>query len=103
MSLFKRKRQIEEDPRSEIEKKFEEKGQKIGLKTGSIVQKGVDKYEKVKNKLEDDGTLDKIRDFGNKIDDKIDQVVDTVTQKSKEVVTKIKKKKDVETSDDFYK
>ncbi len=102
MSLFKRKKKEEEvDNRTDIEKTFEEKGQKIGRKTGTIVQKGVDKFEQVKQKLENDGTIDKFRDFSNKVDDKIDNVVNKVTKATKSAVEKAKSPKKKE-EDSFY-
>lgn len=88
MKLFKKKEEVVEDPRTELEKKFEEKGQTIGRKTGVIVQKSVDKVSKVKNKLEQDGTMDKIRNFSDKVDDQIDKVVDKVSKKGKELSKK---------------
>ena len=103
MGLFKKKKKEEEiDDRTEIEKSFEEKGQKIGRKTGALVQKGVDKIEGVKQKLESDGTMDKLRDASSKVDEKIDSVVNKVTSKTKQVVSKVKKNKD-QPDDDFYK
>jgi len=103
MGLFKKKKKEEEiDDRTEIEKSFEEKGQKIGRKTGALVQKGVDKIEGVKQKLESVGTMDKLRDASSKVDEKIDSVVNKVTSKTKQVVSKVKKNKD-QPDDDFYK
>ncbi len=78
-----------------------DKGQKIGRKTGNLVQKGVDKIEGVKQKLESDGTMDKIRDVSLKVDEKIDKVVSEVSKKTKQVVNKVKKNK-AEPEDDFY-
>jgi len=102
MGLFKRKKIVEEiDDRTNIEKSFEDKGQKIGRKTGNLVQRGVDKIEGVKQKLESDGTMDKIRDVSLKVDEKIDKVVSEVSKKTKQVVNKVKKNK-AEPEDDFY-
>lgn len=103
MSLFKRKKkEVEIDTRSDIERKFEETGQELGRKTGTLVQKGVDKYTDVKQSLEDNGTMDKLRNVQEKIDDKIDNVVDVVSTKSKEVINKISKKKDTLQSKEYY-
>lgn len=95
MKLFKKKEEVVEDPRTELEKKFEEKGQTIGRKTGVIVQKSVDKISKVKDKLEHDGTMDKLRNFSDKVDDQIDKVVDKVTKKGKELSKKSSTKKEI--------
>lgn len=104
MGLFRKKKKEEEiiDTRTKIEKSFEEKGQKFGKKAGEIVQKGVDKYDQVKQKLEDDGTMDKVRNVGNKIDDTIDKVVDEVTKQTKKAVSKVKKKPQEKEEDLFY-
>lgn len=102
MGLFKKKKTEEViDDRTKIEKSFEESGQKIGRKTGAIVQKGVDKIEEVKQKLESDGTMDKIRDASSKVDEKIDKVVSGVSKKTKEVVSKVKNK-NKKAEDNFY-
>lgn len=103
MGLFRKKKKEEPiDNRTKIEKTFEEQGQKIGKKTGVLVQKGVDKFDEVKQKLEDDGTMDKIRNVGNKIDDTIDKVVDEVSKQTKKVVKKVSKKPKVEVEDNYY-
>lgn len=102
MGLFNKKKKVEViDDRTEIEKSFEERGQKYGRKTGKLIQKGVDKIEEVKQKLESDGTLDKIRDATSKVDDKIDKVVNEVSKKTKKVVSKVKKNNN-KPQDDFY-
>lgn len=50
--LFRRKKKEEIiDTRTEIEKKFEERGKQIGAKTGEIVQKTIEQYEETKEKL----------------------------------------------------
>lgn len=104
MGLFRKKKNEEIlDPRTKIEKTFEEQGQKIGKITGEFVQKGVNKFEEVKQKLEDDGTMDKIRDVGNKIDDTIDKVVDEVGKQAKKVIIKSKKKTDQKEEELYYK
>jgi|LGVF01.2.fsa_nt_gb hypothetical protein len=103
MSIFKRnKKELEEERRTKIEKQFEDKGQEIGRKTGNFVQKSVDKYGEVKDRLESEGKLDKLRNFTSKVDDTIDQVVDKVSKKGRNVVKKISKKKDVEKENEFY-
>ncbi len=106
MGLFKKKKIEQEDTRTELEKTFEEKGRSAGAKTGMFVQKSVDKINEVKEKLERDGKLDKLRELGHKVDDKIDGVVDKVSKKGKQVVNKVKKnpKKDiiVEEGSDYY-
>lgn len=89
MKLFKRHQEPEVvDTRTEIEKTFEEKGQVIGRKTGKVVQKSVDKIQTVKTKLEEDGTMDKLRRFSDTVDDKIDHVVNRVVKKGKQLSTK---------------
>ena len=101
MGIFKRKQKDEEiDNRTEIEKKFEEKGQTIGRKTGNFVQKSVNKLDSIKQNLEDKGTMDKVRNVQNKIDDAVDKVVDTVSHQAKKVTTKFSKKD--QPQDNFY-
>ena len=103
MGLFKRKKKEEViDERTEIEKTFEEKGQVIGKKTGELVQKGLDKVDKIKQKLEADGTMDKLRDASNKVDDTIDKVVEGVSKQTKKVVSKVKKDSKKHTEPDYY-
>lgn len=92
MKLFKKKQEEVVDPRTKLEKSFEEKGQNIGRKTGKVVQKGVDKIQHVKTKLEQDGTMDKLRHISDKVDDTIDTVVDKVAKKGKQLATKHQKK-----------
>lgn len=102
MRLFKKKQEEPVDPRTDIERKFEEKGGEIGLKTGTIVQKGVNKYNTVKQKWEQDGTMDKLRNVSDKIDDTIDKVVDTVSKKGKQLANKVQTTKKDEPEDLFY-
>ena len=94
MGLFKKRKKVEEviDDRSDLEKKCEETGQNIGKKTGQLVQKGVDKINGVKQNLEDNGTMDKVRNVQTKVDQTLDQVVDQVTKQTKKVVEKVQKK-----------
>ncbi|GEM_PF-1457574 len=102
MKLFKKKEREEViiDTRSELEKRFEEKGQEIGRKTGTIAQKTVDKIHQVKQKLEDDGTMDKLRTISDKIDDTIDNVVDKAVKQGKRLKKKSKSSKSEEGKDD---
>ena len=101
MKLFKQKREPQiVDDRTELEKTFEEKGQIIGRKTGKVVQKSVDKIHNVKSKLEEDGTLDKLRRFGDKVDDRIDEVVNRVAKKGKQLAGKHKKSEQTSTEQD---
>lgn len=93
MKWFKKKEEIIVDNRTELEKSFEEKGKNIGKKTGEVVQKGVDKLQQVKAKLEEDGTMDKLRQFSDKVDDTIDSVVDKVAKKGKRIASKKTSKK----------
>ncbi len=59
--IFKKKKPVEPmDERSEIEKKFEDRGREIGAKTGEIVQKASDKYQKVKTKIADNEKVQKL-------------------------------------------
>ena len=53
MALFKRKKKEEVvvDPRTEIERTFEEKGQALGKKAGELVQKGKDGQHSLSGKL----------------------------------------------------
>jgi len=100
LKLFKKKQEeVVVDTRTDIERQFEEKGQEIGRKTGTLVQKGVDKLNDIKQKLEDDGTMDKLRDFSDKVDDKIDVAIDKVSKKGVEISKKMKQKKDTPKDD----
>ena len=86
MKIFGRKK--EENPiddRTNIEKQFEEKGQEIGKKAGEITQKGLNKLNQLKDRLEDEGKLDKVYKFTDKAQEKTKEVVDKVTNKTKEV------------------
>lgn len=92
MGLFKRKKQpVIEDTRSDVEKRFEETGRKVGAKTGEVVQKGLDKIDTVKQKLKDDGTIDKVTSFVNKAEEKVDDFVEKATKKGQEQISKLKK------------
>jgi ElaB/YqjD/DUF883 family membrane-anchored ribosome-binding protein len=86
MALFKKKR-IKEDPiddRTVIEKRFEESGQKLGKVLGELTQKGVNKFHEVKGNLEEDGTLDRVRERTKEIRDKTQNVVDDILNKEKD-------------------
>lgn len=104
MPLFKRRKKEEViDTRTDLEKKFEKTGQQVGKKTGEFVQKSVDKLNGVKQSLEDNGTMDKMRAVGEKVDQTIDKVVETVsTQASKVVGKKDNQAKDKTVDADFY-
>lgn len=102
MKWFKKQEEVVVDDRTELEKNFEEKGKTIGKKTGKVVQKGVDKIHQVKTKLQEDGTLDKLRKFSDKVDDTIDSVVDKVAKKGKQITSKKKHKEQESTEDLFY-
>jgi hypothetical protein len=93
MKLFKKK-EIEVDNRTDLEIKFEETGQKVGIKTGKMVQKGIHKANEIKEKVKADGTFDKAKALAQKAEDKIDVLVDKVTEKSKVAIGKISKSKD---------
>ena len=85
----KKKNEVQEiDDRTKVEKSFEETGQKIGKKAGELTQKGLDKIQDVKAKLEEDGTMDKIRSAEKKIDDTAQDIIDKVSSKTKEVFGK---------------
>lgn len=105
MPLFKRKKQELEvvDNRTEIEKKFEETGKQVGKKAGELVQKSVDKIQGVKQTLEDNGTMDKVKTVQTKVDQAVDSVVDTVTKQASKVL-KNEKKNTIKTekTEDFY-
>jgi hypothetical protein len=92
MKWFGKKKEEVVDPRTPIEKAFEDKAQAIGRKTGKVVQQGVNKIEAAKAKLEEDGTLDKLRQIGDKVDQTIDQAVDKVAKKGKEIASRRKNK-----------
>lgn len=83
MRLFKKKKADPIDDRTNIERSFEETGQQLGKKAGELTQKGVDKVNDLKVKLEEDGTMDKIRNFGDKVEETAQGVVDKIKGKSK--------------------
>ena len=71
------------DQRSEIEKSFEEKGQKIGANTGEIIETASQKVNAVKAKVKEN---EKLQGFNQKTLENI--------QKSKSRVIKKKTQKD---------
>ena len=94
MRLFGKKKKEEElYERSNLEKKFEETGRKVGEKTGKVAQKGVDKYQKIVADLEESGKLDKVREVTNKAVEKTDEFFVKAEEKITEVVEQVKRKK----------
>jgi len=86
MALFKKKRK-EVDPiddRTDIERKFEEQGQKIGKALGELTQKGVNKFNEVKGNLEEDGTIERVKAKTREIREKTQNVVDDILHKEKD-------------------
>ncbi|MFK5883820.1 MAG: hypothetical protein QM489_05690 [Candidatus Izemoplasma sp.] len=78
MRFFKKKNEVTVDDRTNIEKTFENKGQKIGRETGELVQKGVDKINHLKDKYD--------------VDEKFEEILEKATTKSKKVIKKVKNK-----------
>lgn len=94
MGLFRRnKQEVVIDDRTELEKKFEETGQKVGKKTGVVVQKTLNKASELKEKHQLDDKMKQVKKLASKAEDKLDEVVDTLTQKGKEVYQKVSKGK----------
>lgn len=97
MGLFNRRKKVEiveeeVDFRTDIERKFEETGQKVGKHTGVFVQKSVDKINVVKEKVNADGTIEKVKDFASKAEQSVDEFVGKATVKTKETFVKVKEK-----------
>lgn len=92
MGLFGRKKKIEVDERTDLERKFEDVGQVAGKKTGEFVQKSVDKFEKVKVKVKADEKMEKVKEFVGKAEDKVDQLVGKAADASKKTYVKVKEK-----------
>ena len=92
MSLFRKRKKEVIDERTELEKSFEEKGQKIGKETGVFVQKSIDKINVLKEKYDTDDKIDKVKDFADKAEQKVEEFVDKATKKGKEVIEKVKNK-----------
>ena len=94
MSLFKKKKKDNEVyEQTELEKKFEETGRKVGEKTGKVAQKSVDKYREIVADLEESGKLDKVREVTSKAVEKTDELFAKAEGKISEVVEQVKKKK----------
>lgn len=93
MGLFrKRKKDQTVDERTDIEKSFEEAGQKAGIETGKFVQKSVDKINELREKYDADEKIDKVKEFAGKAEKKADELVERATQRGKEVIDKVKGK-----------
>lgn len=97
MKLFGKKKKDDKYPeqKTDLEKKFEEVGRKVGEATGKVTQKSVDKYKEVVANLEESGKLDKVREVRDKVAEKTDEffvkaeevitdTVDKVTKKNQE-------------------
>jgi len=95
MRIFGKKKSEEPmDDRTKIEKSFEEKGQEIGKLAGELTQKGLDRFTDIKVKLEEEGKLDKLYEVSDKVSSKTKEVVNKVTDKTKTVMDKTRKNKD---------
>lgn len=98
MKLFGKKKQEEQyEEKTNLERNFEERGRKVGEKTGKIAQKGVDKYKKVVSNLEESGKLDKVREVSAKVAEKTDEAFVKAEEVITDVVGQVKgkmKKKD---------
>ena len=84
------KEQVEE--LTEIERKFEEAGRKVGKTTGKAAQKGADALQKVKANLEESGTLDKVREVGDKVSDLATEQIRKVEDAIKDALSSAAKK-----------
>ena len=91
MGLFRKKKKTEIQ-KTEIETKFENKGQQVGLKTGQVVQKSINKANELKVKYNADDKIEKVKNIAKKVDQKVDEAIEVVVGKTKEVVEKAKKK-----------
>ena len=92
MSIFKKRKKEVIDERTDLEKSFEETGQKVGKETGEFVQKSIDKINELKEKYDADDKIDKIKDFAEKAEQRVEELVEKATKKGKDVVEKAKKK-----------
>ncbi|MBN2605135.1 MAG: hypothetical protein JXR62_04840 [Bacilli bacterium] len=96
MGLFNKRKKVEVveevDLRTDIERKFEETGQKVGQKTGVFVQKSVNKINDVKEKINADGTIEKVKEFAVKTEQTVDEFVEKATTKTKGTINKVKEK-----------
>lgn len=95
MGLFKRKKKVEEDTRTNVEKKFEEKGRDVGAKTGEIAQKVIDKTKSINEKIKGTEKYNKVRDIATKADEKLDETVDKVVAKGKTIINNRKQSKEI--------
>ena len=95
MKLFGRKKKDDKYPeeKTNLEKKFEEAGRKVGETAGKVTQKGVDKYKEVVANLEESGKLDKAREVGAKVAEKTDEFFVKAEEVITETVEKVTKKK----------
>ena len=92
MSLFKKRKKDNLDERTDIERSFEETGQKVGKETGKFVQKSVDKINELKEKYDTDDKIDKVKELAARAEGKVDEIVERATQRGKEVINKVKSK-----------
>ncbi|MBU1020231.1 MAG: hypothetical protein KJ847_03380 [Firmicutes bacterium] len=96
MGLFNKRKKVEiveeVDFRTDIERKFEETGQKVGKQTGVFVQKSVDKINEVKEKVNADEKMEKVKEFASKAEQSVDEFVGKATTKTKETFDKVKGK-----------
>jgi len=92
MGLFKKRKKVVIDERTDLEVSFEEKGKKIGEETGKFVQKSINKINQLKGKYETDKKVEKVKDFAEKAEHKVEKLVEKVSQKGKDVVEKVKNK-----------
>lgn len=92
MGLFNFKKKKDIDQRTDLEKKFENVGQSAGKKTGKFVQKSLNKFEEVKEKINADDKIEKAKEFALKAEDKFDEMVEKATKVSKETFEKVKEK-----------
>ncbi len=93
MSLFKRKNKVVEiNDKTELEKAFEEKGQKVGVETGKFVQKSVNKINKLREKYDSDEKIDKVKVFADETGQKVENLVEKASKRGKEAISNVKKK-----------
>jgi ElaB/YqjD/DUF883 family membrane-anchored ribosome-binding protein len=97
MKLFgKKKKEDPIDDRTPVEKRFEDTGQKVGKKAGEIAQKGLNKFNEVKDQLEEDGTIDKVKEKATKAAKKTDEFFKKAEDKAAQAVKKVTKKNEDE-------
>lgn len=94
MRLFGKRKDKETYPenKTDLERKFEETGRKVGETAGKVTQKGVDKYREVVANLEESGKLDKVREVSAKVTEKTDEFFVKAEEKITETVEKVKNK-----------